>query len=47
MKARTRFIASIVATAKSEKCTLPWHRGSIRVASIRARKLSVRMLRSA
>jgi alkylated DNA nucleotide flippase Atl1 len=38
MTARTRFIASIVATAKSEKSKLPWHRGVARRASIERRR---------
>ncbi|MEX5564265.1 hypothetical protein SM764_12640 [Pseudophaeobacter sp. 1A16562] len=38
MTARTRFIASIVATAKSEKSKLPWHRGVARCASIERRR---------
>lgn len=28
MSARTRFIASIVTTAKNEHCKMPWHRGA-------------------
>ncbi len=37
MKARTRFIKSIVEAARTEEVQMPWTRGATRAASIRRR----------
>lgn len=38
MKTRTRFIKSVIATAKADATTLPWARGEARRAFIASRQ---------
>ena len=38
MKARTRFIRSIIATSKEGLTPMPWQRGAVRAATVAARK---------
>lgn len=38
MKTRTRFIKSVIATAKADNTPLPWARGDARKAMIAARQ---------
>lgn len=41
MKARTRFIRSVIKTAKSEDVRMPWTRGVTREVAVAARRISV------
>ena len=41
MKARTRFIKSVIETAKEDSTRLPWHRGSARRKMILGRSAPV------
>lgn len=47
MKARNRFIASIIATAKAESCRMPWHRGRRRRSIVERRHAGVRLRKQA
>ena len=48
MKARTRFIKSVIATAKAqEKTDLPWTRGAARQARIARRDTVVTLRKTA
>ncbi|MEP2715303.1 hypothetical protein [Pseudophaeobacter sp.] len=38
MKARTRFLKSVISAAKSETTEMPWSRGATRQAQIAARR---------
>ncbi|WP_299935593.1 hypothetical protein [uncultured Pelagimonas sp.] len=41
MKPKTRFIKSIVATAKETQTQMPWERGATRMASIARRRAAL------
>lgn len=48
MKTRTRFINSVIATAKTTRTDLPWARGVIRAGHAKARRnAGAKTLRSA
>ncbi|MGH1413849.1 MAG: hypothetical protein ACRBB0_10155 [Pelagimonas sp.] len=48
MKTNTRFIKSIVATAKDTKTQMPWERGATRTATLARRRAALQaQLRSA
>lgn len=38
MKARTRFLKSVISTAKSNTTKMPWERGATRRATLQARR---------
>lgn len=42
VKARTRFLKSVISAAKSDSTELPWTRGAIRQARIATRRLEDR-----
>jgi len=47
MKARTRFIKSVIKTAQSQETNMPWTRGAPRQASIARRRVTGKSTKSA